>query len=860
MRLKPSYAALSVCAAAAIFGVPAFAQTSPSDEQVTVTDDARTLGTVTVVAQRREENLQDVPAAVSAFTPDQLQERSIVETSDLMGSLPNIQVTSAYGRTQPNFSVRGISVANEFSASTASPVGVYVDEVYQGFRASHGQQLFDLENLEVLRGPQGTLYGRNTTGGAVNIFTRKPTLEGSNGYVSAGISNFDTYTAGGAFEFTPAEDVFGVRVAGTWTDSEGYTENPFDGETYAGIDSVAASLSLRWDPSSATSINAKVYFAENDPRQDLPYGIGYLEGGTNGAGVPLRAGLDEDEIPADTAGFYKTSSQGFTASLDHDFGGNWSTTIVAGIQTDDYDLSPFDCDGSPVDVCAIEYFSESDSWNFDARATYEGNRLTFIGGVYAGNEEIFTKNQPDFFGFLSPLLLGAGLPEEYFNPSIAVGNSLGTLPAFAVDPTLDPTDPASCAPVVINPDGYFDARSLIAFNTDVSLTNTATATAVQAACLAAGAPPFANILVDQEFTLERPSTAIYGEMKYDFTDRFSATLGLRYTDDEVNYKDARALVANLGGTFVAATVPYIYDPAAVAAGTPINDADVPRVSQSESTGEVSGRLVLDYKFTDQVLGYASYSRGYRAGSFNGLAYQDISQVFFVDPEEVDAFEVGFKSRFMEDTMQLNAAAFFYDYQNQQIAEIVGATSFLRSVNGEVLGFEAEFDWQATDTLLIDASLGLLDTQYDDNQSFTPGGLDVGGNEFPNAPGTTFSLGATYIAWEQDDRSLSLRGDAQYMGDYWFDPFNDYGQDPCTEPAPGLGTLLATPELACQNPGYWLLNARATYDTDRYSVSAWVKNAGDEFYYIYGLNLNAFFQDYLTRGAPRTYGIEATAKF
>ena len=118
---------------------------------------------IVVTAQKRAENLQDVPQAITAFSAERLREQGILETTDLMGTVPNIQVTSAYGRTQPNFSIRGISVANEFSAATASPVGVYVDEVYQSFRAAHGQQLYDLEGIEVLRGPQGTLYGRNTT-------------------------------------------------------------------------------------------------------------------------------------------------------------------------------------------------------------------------------------------------------------------------------------------------------------------------------------------------------------------------------------------------------------------------------------------------------------------------------------------------------------------------------------------------------------------------------------------------------------------------------------------------------------------------------------------------------------------------
>ena len=307
-------------------------------------------------------------------------------------------------------------------------------------------------------------------------------------------------------------------------------------------------------------------------------------------------------------------------------------------------------------------------------------------------------------------------------------------------------------------------------------------------------------------------------------------------------------------------MPYVYDPVAVAAGTPIDPSSVPAVNRQEDTGEVTGRVILDYAFSDDLLAYASFSRGYRAGSYNALAYQDISQVFFVDPEEVDAFEIGFKSRFLDNSMQLNAAAFYYDYQNQQIAEIVGVTSFLRSVDGEVRGFEAEFDWQATDTLLIDASLGLLDTEYDANQTLSPGGLDVGGNEFPNAPDVTAALGASWIVWERGDRVLTFRGDAQYMGEYWFDPFNDYGQAPCDQPAPGRTVLLASPELACMNPSYWLFNVRATYETERFAVSAWVRNLSDEFYYTYGLNLNAFYQDYLARGAPRTYGIEATVRF
>lgn len=167
---------------------------------------------VTVTATRRNERLQDVPVAVSAITSQMLTNKGVFETSDLNGAIPNLQVSSPYGKQQPNFSVRGVGVGTEFNANAASPVGVYVDEVYQAFRSSHGQQLYDLDQIEVVKGPQGTLYGRNTTGGAINFITRAPKLSGQNGYVTAGYGTFDRRTIEGAVEVTPVEGVFGIRL------------------------------------------------------------------------------------------------------------------------------------------------------------------------------------------------------------------------------------------------------------------------------------------------------------------------------------------------------------------------------------------------------------------------------------------------------------------------------------------------------------------------------------------------------------------------------------------------------------------------------------------------------------------------
>ena len=819
---------------------------------------------IVVTATKRATNLQDVPISVSAIGGDELAARGINETSDLMGSLPNLQVTSAYSDTQPNFSLRGIGVANEFSASTASPIGVYVDEVYQSFRASHGQQLYDLERVEVLRGPQGTLFGRNTTGGAINFITRKPELAGTSGYLTAGYGNYDAINVEGALEGEIVPGVLGVRVAGTFATADGYTFNPTLNQDFAETDSYAGRVTFLVEPSDAFRMTLKLHGAKANPRQDLPYGIGYLEGRTDAAGYsrfqprPELGGrlLEEDEVQADTGGFYRTDQYGAALTVEGDISDSLTLTTIFGYDEASFDLSPFDCDGSPNNVCAIRYNSESTNLNADVRLSFDdGGPFRLIVGGYYGVDKIDTVNEPDFFGFLRPLLQSFGVPDGFNNIPIAVGNSLAVIPAFAVDPTLTPADAGFCAPININPAGFFDARSLIAFNADVAATNSAGGTAFQAACAAAGAPPFGPILARQEFTIERPSLAVYGEGTVDFTDALSLTIGLRYTYDDVKYANGQSLLFDLGGeNAFASLVPYEFP----LTGQP------GRVNQSEDTGQLTGRAILDYEIAEDVLVYASYSRGYRAGTYNGLAYQDISQVYFVDPEKVNAYEVGVKSRFANNTVQLNAAGFYYDYSGQQIAQIIGATSFLRSADGRLFGGEAELTWQPNDFLRLDSSIGYLNSEYQGNvvdpTDPTALTLDINGNDFPNAPELTFNAGVELTPLNDGRNKLTVRGDASYMGEYFFDPFGDYGQDPCDQPIAGSNVLLATPELACGNPSYWLFDARVTYERDNFAISAYGRNLSDKFYYVYGLNLNAFYQDYLTRGAPRTYGVEATIRF
>jgi outer membrane receptor protein involved in Fe transport len=195
-------ASLAALATATMVANPALADDAPAaQDPAAAPTSAPAVGEIVVTAQRRAQSVMDVPLAISAVSAQGLAAKGVTNSANLAQAVPNLQVSTNFGAAQPNFSMRGISVANEYNSNQVSPVGVYMDDVYLAARAN-GMGLFDLDRVEVLRGPQGTLFGRNTTGGAINFITRAPSLSGSNGYAEVGYGNFNTFTAQAAAETT----------------------------------------------------------------------------------------------------------------------------------------------------------------------------------------------------------------------------------------------------------------------------------------------------------------------------------------------------------------------------------------------------------------------------------------------------------------------------------------------------------------------------------------------------------------------------------------------------------------------------------------------------------------------------------
>jgi iron complex outermembrane recepter protein len=367
----------------------AMAQQASSDS---ISPTSTPIDEIVVTAQRRTQSIMDVPEAITALDSNTLQKDGITNSAELATAVPNLQISSPYGSTQPNFSLRGISVANEYNSNQASPIGVYIDDVYIAPRTSQGMGLFDLDRVEVLRGPQGTLFGRNTTGGAIDFITRGPALSGSNGYAEAGYGNFNTFTAQGALEETLITDQLGIRVAGNWVHGGGQIENLYPGGPNPNSqDSRQGRISLRYKPGDGNlDIKIRAYAGRDNPTQAAVQGY-----------LPARAGLSFFQVDENRIGENQTSASGIAANISYAFSPALSVTSITSLDIGRQDLQQA-ADGSPLDLLDIDWQSHYRQYSEEARFNYGGELLTLVGGLYYGWDQTTTDNTFDIGSALGP--------------------------------------------------------------------------------------------------------------------------------------------------------------------------------------------------------------------------------------------------------------------------------------------------------------------------------------------------------------------------------------------------------------------------------------------------------------------------
>ncbi|WP_257543253.1 TonB-dependent receptor [Sphingopyxis sp. DBS4] len=706
-ELRFSVAVLAIAAMSA----PAVAT---AQDQGSVAESGEGIGDIVVTAQRREQNLQDVPVAVTAFSGDTMADLGIQSSSDIAGVVPNLEIGLPGGEgNQPLIYIRGVGLADT-NSNNAGPNGVYVDEVYIASPGAQTFQLFDLDRVEVLKGPQGTLYGRNATGGAINFITAKPSRD-FQAQASLSYGSFDTITGEAAIG-GPISDAVRFRISGTGTHSNGYVHNLLTGRRENGQGSFALRGQLALDITDNFDALLNVHGGKVDVRSPQYRSLGLLDPDT-GFTTPCAP----DAIMANQCGnvFGYVSPEGFydgnydrsdrlvvknwgtSARLNWHFGDITLTSISAYDWNDK--LHREDTDASPFRLLDIDYGVRSKAFTQELRLSGTGGGVNWVVGGYYLHETLNQNQTGDLFGEVRAALPdGAG-----------------------------------------DPDG-----------------------------LATGGIP---VLFSR--TLNRQTTnaaSIFGQAEIELTPALRATIGGRYNYErkrflaEARLEENSIIVPDEEGGEGAVTVAPI--PGGI---IPLYAFD-----NRKSFKNVSFKIGLDYDIAPDVMAYASISTGFKSGGFNGgfLSFDPAEAALQAQPfdeETLTAYEIGLKSTLFDRRLRFNAAAFYYDYKDLQLYTLINTGAIPLSLldnaaNATIYGAEFELIAKPADRFDITLNLGLLDTEVKD---FVTATADYSGNRLALSPTVTFSGTANYEVPVSDKLAIAFQPSASYRSGQYFSADN-----------------------------------------------------------------------------------------
>lgn len=753
---------------------------------------------IIVTAQKREESIQDIGISISAFDEETINRYNAQTAKELVALTSGVLLEEHFG-TNPIYVIRGIGL-NDFKANSSPSAAVYVDEVFKPNLLMGSPPVFDVDRTEILKGPQGTLYGRNASSGAVNVITKKPTDQ-YEGYIKGTYGSFDRYSVEGAYG-GPINDNVKFRIAGMHYD---YLDSVYDSVT-----SVATSTSLIRQSTSDDlyapdefALRGQILWQPSD-QTDVLFKLSYREQGgstANAIAVPTRQNPDSTGIcpgtgfPADadrsacvagiTGQLYVPPSEDFDLSynfapemdaefisamirIDHEM--EWATlTSITSFDTMDF-FQNLDFDATLADGLSVRHNFEEEIYNQELRLTGQRDNLVkWILGLNFAYDD-----------YEEPLrLLYAG---EF------AGDNRGTFNYVGAPGRLAPTS-----------------------------TN----------------QTIANSLFQQ---LEQPTTsvAVFTDNELDITDTLSLIVGYRFTHEKREFDGScQVLLTNGGSEFC-------------------NQSGLGEAVGSNElvTDRSSGRVGINWRPTDDTLIYALFSESFKSGGFEGSLLNNITLIQNpYEAEIVRMIEFGFKSQPL-DNLRINAALFYNDFQNPQTRFTVNitnpvtglpvATGLLSNLDSaDVYGAEAEITWLPLDGLIVGGTLTLLDTQISQDIP-PPSGVNFDGKSLSHSPDISATLMSNY--------EFPIRG-----GDYT-------GRVGANMKFVGEHMLRPESFLIDEEDAYVLVDAQASVSTvdGRYEFAVWGRNLTDE--QVRTVGIGNFGSIEYNINQPRSWGIGLTARF
>ncbi len=749
----------------ALLATSAFAQDNPED------GNARQLEEVMVTARKQTESLQDAPISISAFSGQGLEDRGALKLIEIENFTPNLtfQNNPSFGGASSAAAIyiRGIG-QKEFLPTVDPGVGLYVDGIYIARSVGAILDLVEIEQVEVLRGPQGTLFGRNSIGGAINITTKKPDdqlygkFEGTLG--TDQLQNFK------AVANVPLADNFFSRFSIASMQQDGYVDRPYDGKDLGDDDTVSARAAFRWDASDGLEVNLSLDYTkdrENGPAITL-LGINY--------GDPV----DPQTPPMATI---------------HNVGAN----IAAG--------------GPPI-PCIIPPLTGT--INTAVPGCYD-NRYVVGDHLNMGTAPSFSETDL----FATALTLNWMLSDELEFRSLTGYRDLesdfgrdGDGSPFRVSQFLDALQQTQFTQEFQLLGNSMDHRlnwilGAYYFKEDGDNKNTLDFTV-------------SNFVSGGAF--DNKSLALFAQAGFDLTDRLTFTAGLRYTDETKKFLPDQYIIQNY---FAGSGHPQL-DAPFMQAGSRV----LPLVEKTESYTETTPMLNLRWQTSDDLMLYATYAEGFKSGGFSQRVFPpqvagftapagtpDVDLIPSFKPEFVDSYEAGFKFSNADNTLRLNGAAFFTNYDDFQIQVFTSVAPVTKNAaEVEIKGGELELLWLPADNWQLEAGVGVVDAKYSKIDSSQT--LVDKSNELERVPDLTVNAAISRDLNFADKGTGMVRLDWSYRSDFYMDTFNT--------------------ELIHQE-AYGLLNASVSWrsPSERYQLILGGKNLTDERYMISGIIGDAF---------------------
>ncbi|WP_426043025.1 TonB-dependent receptor [Brevundimonas sp. TWP2-3-4b1] len=739
MRKTNLGVSIAVLAVAMTAAGAAAAQTAPGSSDP---ERASVLDEVIVTAQRREQAAQDVGIALSVLSGEELTKQGITNVNQLQNATPNLEIEPAFGGGAAQFRLRGVGF-QDYASNNSPTVGVYVNEVAYPVPVMTQGLIFDIARVEVLRGPQGTLYGRNTTGGAISFVTNRPSDTPSAG-ILAEYATFDAVKVEG-FVSGPLSDNLRARLAASTQQGGGFQYNRTTGESLGDADRTGIRGLVTFDPSQDLTFTLDVHGGIDKSENEGLYLLSNLRTRGGGIGSVL--------IPADVD--HRATGWGLSPRFAAEQGrsvnakpGRDNTSFGTSLNVNRYfgDLSF-------TSISSYETLDRNEYGDWDSSASVEADTF-FNSDVKVLSQEVRLASNDDarLNWVVGVYFSKQNLDERYSSDFIHIFGTYGQV----------------------------------------------------------------------SYAQEVKSASIFGQAEYQLNDVFKLIGGLRYEEETRDLN-------GFGSAFGGATA-------------------LPPTTVSTEMTPLTGKLALEYKPSDDLLVYGSFSRGAKSGGFTTYNTGQVSGIQPFNPEILLAYEIGFKAD-PSPALQINGAAYFYDYSDQQVLSAVYGVNgpvgkFANVPSSEIYGAELEATFRPMDGLRISQSVSYKHGEYTEfidldvpasRAAMRAVFKDKSGDEIP-FPAVSYAGSATYD-WTVQNYELTADFSYSYRDDYpsW------------------LGVKYDV-------PAYWLANASFTFapSTGPWTATAFVRNLFDG---EYDLTRNFFTSaDIAQPGRPRTYGIRLSYQY